>query len=90
VPTSPRQVFSDFDPRAVIGGSLPGGYTLQARSLTWGDFAEGHTLPAASQLHFRLVAPAGGGANLNFVVSGPRGAPFGADAVTHLTVLRMR
>jgi hypothetical protein len=91
VPDSARQVFRDFDPRAVLAGvPQSGGYALQARPLTWGDFAEDHPLAAASQLHFRLAAPADGGPNLNFVLSGPRGAPFDQNAVTQLTILRMK
>jgi hypothetical protein len=88
-PDSPQQIFNNFDPRAVLN-TLPGGFTLQPPTLSWGDFFVSGSIAASSQTHFRLVAPSGGGANLNFVLSGPRGAPFDATAATHFTILRVR
>jgi hypothetical protein len=88
-PESPQQVFNNFDPRAVLA-TLPNGFTLNPRTLSWGDFFETGSIGAASQIHFRLVAPGGGGADLNFVLSGPRGAPLDATSAAHLTILRVR
>lgn len=89
-PLDPRYRFTDFDLRTALA-VLPGGYPLQPSALGWGDFAVAGAIAPASHRFFLLTAPQGGTVlPLNFVLSGVRGAPIGADAGIRFSVLRVR
>lgn len=88
-PVDVLHTFNDFDPRAVIG-AVSGGYPLQPTQLGWADFFVTGSIGAASQTHFLLTAPTGGGPNLNFVLSAAHGAPFDTGGRATLTILRVR
>ena len=88
-PLDARYTFPNFDLRTAMSGL--GGYPLRPFSLPWQDFSTAGSLPTASQAYYTLTAPNNPSAPpINFVFSGPRGAPFAATVRTQLTVLRVR